>query len=117
MTAGRPTDYSQEMLEKARDYLIDYEKEGDVIPSVCGLSIYLGKTKKTLYNWSKVHEEFLHTLTMIEGKQENVSLNNGLTNKFNPTITKLVLANHGYTERQEVHQTGEFDNNLNITFK
>ncbi|MEN7471298.1 terminase small subunit, partial [Providencia stuartii] len=38
----------------------------------------------------------------IKTLQENRLINKGLIGEFNPTITKLMLANHGYSEKQEV---------------
>jgi len=101
---GRPTDYSEEMVKKAIEYL---ENCPDALPSVVGLAIHLGTTTKTVYNWSKVEgrESFLHTLDKINDAQHNTALNKGLTGDFNATITKLVLANHGYHDKSETDVT------------
>ena len=98
--AGRPTDYNDETVLKVEKYLSECP---DVLPSIVGLAIYLKTTRKTIYNWSKVEgrEAFLHTLDKIEDAQHNIALNNGITGEFNATITKLVLANHGYHDKSE----------------
>ena len=100
MPAGRPTDYNDEIISKVNAYI---DECPDELPSIVGLAIYLEVTKKTIYNWSKVEgrEEFLHTLDKIEDAQHNIALNKGLTGDFNATITKLVLANHGYHDKSE----------------
>ena len=100
MSTGRPTDYNDDIVDKANKYL---ENCPDALPSVVGLAVYLEVTTKTIYNWSKVEgrEAFLHTLDKINDDQHRTALNNGLTGEFNATITKLVLANHGYHEKTE----------------
>ncbi len=104
MTSGRISGYSDEIIVKAEEYLKDCP---DVLPSVVGLAIYLEVTTKTIYNWSKVEgrDIFLHTLAKINDAQHNTALNKGLTGDFNATITKLVLANHGYHDKSESEVT------------
>jgi hypothetical protein len=104
---GHPTLYSAEMQEKADDYLNNYSSYGDAIPSNCGLACVLGVAEKTIYNWSEKNPAFLQTLERIQTKQKNVTLNNGLTNTFQPTIAKLVLANHGFHDKQDIDQKTE----------
>ena len=41
-SVGRPTDYTPELVEKAKGYIEAYSEEGDMIPSVVGLSKYIG---------------------------------------------------------------------------
>lgn len=97
----RPTKYNNEMQAKADEYLSTYKELGSVIPSVAGLSIFLGVSKATIYNWGKEHDEFLDTLRVINSTQESELLNQGLVGSFNATITKLALANHGYSDKVE----------------
>lgn len=101
---GRPTDYNDETVAKVEEYLSDCP---DVIPSVVGLAVHLGTTSKTIYNWSKIEgrEDFLHTLEKIQDAQHSTALNKGLSGEFNATITKLVLANHGYHDKTESNIT------------
>jgi hypothetical protein len=101
---GRPTDYTEEVLEKAKDYLTNFNTEhSHTIPSVVGLAKVLGKHKDTLYEWAKDpnKEEFSDTLRQINNDQEFELVEGGLTNKFNSSITKLALGNHGYSDKQE----------------
>lgn len=97
---GRPTDYDDKTISKVEAYLSECPDE---LPSVVGLAIYLKTTTKTIYNWSNVEgrEAFLHTLEKVQDAQHNIALNKGLTGDFNATITKLVLANHGYHDKLE----------------
>ncbi|WP_166506701.1 DNA-packaging protein [Sodalis glossinidius] len=99
---GCPSELAQS-LEKAKAYLLgDYEKLGDVVPSVAGLACYLGISRSTAQEYAKENEEFSGTLEAIKTLQENRLINKGLTGDFNATITKLMLANHGYSDKQEL---------------
>jgi len=77
---------------------------------VVGLALFVGVSSKTIYNWADKAKEaeddgksskLLQTLSMISDMQHRKALNSGLTGDFNPMITKLVLANHGYRDKQE----------------
>jgi hypothetical protein len=100
---ARPTDYTPELLEKARNYLVDYEYDGSVIPSVAGLSEYLGISRTCIYDWAKQEDkkEFSDILGQILSKQERLLINKGLTGDFNSAIAKLALGKHGYSEKSE----------------
>lgn len=108
MPAGRPTKYNKELLEKAKEYLEEWSKCGDVIPSVEGLAEYLDVSRKIIYIWAKDEEkeEFLHTLDKIEVKQKKVLINKGLTGDFNSNIAKLALGNHGMSEKLQQELSG-----------
>ena len=99
---ARPTKYTEEMQSKADEYVTCYESQGDVIPSVAGLCCYVGVSRATIYNWADIYPEFLDTLSKISENQEATLLNKGLNGDFAPTLTKLVLAGHGYSDRQEI---------------
>lgn len=104
---GRPTLYNEAMQAKAEEYMYEWESLGDSIPSRVGLCCHLGISKQTSYDWEEIHPQFLDTCKAIEALQERTALNKGITGDFNSQITKLVLANHGYSDRQAVdHTTG-----------
>lgn len=106
MTAGRPTTYSQDMLQRAKKYVEGgYLEQGDAIPSVVGVARYLGVATSTVHLWGEAHPEFSDTLSECKDEQHRITLSNALTGKFNATISKLVLHNHGYSERQDVALT------------
>lgn len=99
---GRPSELAG-CLGKAKEYLLGgYETFGDVVPSVAGLACYLGKHKSTMYDYADQNKEFSDTLEAIKTLQESKLLNGGLSGSFNATITKLMLSNHGYSEKQEI---------------
>ena len=116
---GRPSLFNQGMIDRAKEYVAFFqlpEEERlnlrdtkinpvEEIPSAAGLALYLGVSKKTIYNWGDKNKEFLHTLEALQDTQEVLLLNNGLTGKFTSPISKLALANHGYSDKQEVAMT------------
>ncbi len=101
---GRPTKYNDEMQAQADAYIAEWS-DYDAIPSRVGLCCYLGIDKTTSYDWEVLYPEFSHTLRAVDAMQEREAVNKGITGAFNSTITKLVLANHGYSERQAVDHT------------
>lgn len=101
--AGRPTDYNEEIIPKTRAYL-ECLPEGEVIPSIAGLSTFLGVSRDTLYEWMKVHPEFSYISKEVLSSQEKTLINKGLKNEFNSTIVKLMLGKHGYSDKAEVEQ-------------
>ncbi len=102
---GRPTKYNNALQELADEYIFNYSEVGDVIPSRVGLCCYIGISKQTSFQYEKDYPEFLATLSNIEAMQERTALNRGLDGTFNAAITKLVLSNHGYAEKQGIDHT------------
>lgn len=103
---GRPTKYNADMQEQADDYVLSWS-ERDAVPSRVGLCCHLGISKQTSFEWERIYPEFLATLQAIETLQEHTAVNKGITGEFNSTIVKLVLANHGYSERQAVDHSSK----------
>lgn len=102
---GRPTKYNDELQARAERYIFDYADQGDVIPSAAGLCVWLGISRPTLHEWDRAHPNFSNTLDAIRSLQERAALNKGLTGEFNSTIVKLVLANHGYSEKSAIEHS------------
>lgn len=99
---GRPSELL-ETLEKAKEYVMGgWETFGDVIPSIAGLACYTGKRRSTIYEYGNQSKEFSDILEGLLSMQENKLLNGGLKGFFNPTISKLILTKHGYSDKQEV---------------
>ena len=120
---GRPSKYSEEILEKCREYLKTYDKEiGDVIPSHIGMFLFINVGKTTAYNWadesSDVYQsDFREILEDCMAMQHQVLINRGLDGKHNAAITALVLGKHGYHKKvdQDVTTGGEkITNNFTI---
>ena len=117
---GRPTDYSEDILTKAREYLSarrdeveEYHKtrgeKSDTydrlvrvkLPTIEGLAVYLQVHRDTLYEWEKQHPAFSDILAELRSEQADRLINSGLSGDYNPTIAKVLLTKHGYREGHE----------------
>ena len=107
MPAGRPTKYNEQMLKLANAYIDNHEDYGDPVPIAAGMAVELGVGKRSLYDWAEKHPEFSHTLSRLQDKQEQMLASGALTNKLNATIAKLMLHNHGYSDKAEIDQKQE----------
>lgn len=107
MAGGRPTKYSDKILETAKNYIVNHDEYGDVIPSVVGLAVALETHRDTVYDWAKDENkpEFSDIVKRLATNQERKLLNGGLDNSFNPTIAKLLLGKHGYSDKTETDIT------------
>ena len=103
MPAGRPTKYTPELLQQAEDYINGgYKDHGQVIPSVVGMAVALKVGKSTLYDWANDEtKKFSDTLARCDEMQHVIALNKGISGEFSQPITKLVLFNHGYSEKHQ----------------
>jgi len=103
---GRPTKYTDEMPDRARRYLKDYESYGDVCPHIEGIADVCEVSLSTVYKWAQEHEAFSDTLAACNALQARILKNKGLGGDFQPTIAKLMLANHGYHDKADAQVTG-----------
>lgn len=115
---GRPTDYTPELLEKARGYLKqlkpdvydEVSKTWDLdLPSIASFAGYLGLSRETVHTWAKDPEkqEFSDIYLDIMRKQEEVITRGSMGGKYNSTITKLLLTKHGYSDKTETDLTSK----------
>lgn len=104
---ARPTVYSEEIILKAKSYLDNYRHQGDEIPQIAGLALYLGISRETVHTWVKEEgkEEFSDIVNDILSAQEQRLLNKGLNGDFNSNITKLLLSKHKYSDSKEIKTT------------
>lgn len=105
MPGGRPREYSQEYVERAKEYLSSRQDMVDEngklrvsVPTKGGLAKYLGVSRETLYDWASKYEEFSDVMEQVGAEQEDRLINNGLAGTYNPTIAKVLLTKHGYRE-------------------
>ncbi|HEY3385795.1 MAG TPA: terminase small subunit [Saprospiraceae bacterium] len=134
--AGRPTDYSDDIIVKANEYLNsckdDLEnvvsQESDKytmykqvlkvkLPSIEGLALYIGIHRSTVYDWQKKYIEFSDIIERLLQQQAEALVNNGLSGNYNPTIAKVLLTKHGYTDKQEIDQKTEHSGSIDITWQ
>lgn len=110
MPGGRPSPYSLETLVQTKKYIDsckDTKRKNLTVrlPTIEGLAYYLKVHKDTVYTWRREHPEFSDLIEELLAKQVDALINNGLAGTYNPTIAKVLLAKHGYAERQElVHE-------------
>ena len=99
---GRPTDYNDEILKKARKYL-DKLPADEVVHSIEGLAEAIGVTRPTIYDWeSQVDKkEFSYIVEEVRQRQGKTLVNKGLTGEFNSKITAVMLSKHDYREGHE----------------
>ena len=99
---GRPSKLTPELIAKAEEYIYDFRSNDDVVPSVAGLACYLDVARSSLYKYRDENSEFSDILERVEQLQEKMLLSGGLMGDFNPTITKLMMTKHGYSDKQDV---------------
>lgn len=99
--------YTPEVQAKAEEYVNGaYRERDEVVPSVSGLARYLGMGRTTMHNYRDKYPEFAEVMSALDDVQHVVALNKGLAGEFNSAITKLLLHNHGYSDRQNTEISG-----------
>lgn len=137
---GRPSKYLEHTPEEWKRLIREYinscqdehytliKTEGDKstswenkirvkLPTIEGLSLFLGLAKDRIYEYAEHAQEFRDALEEILTEQKNRLIFSGLSGDYNPTIAKLLLsANHGMAEKTEnktdVTSKGERINDL-----
>jgi hypothetical protein len=121
---GAPTKLTEEMMERIRTYLarhagdtidrINFTKDGRVDvpvpipPSINGLSVDIGITRETLYQWGKINQEISDTLRKITAKYEEILKENGLSDRYNAGFAKFLLScDHNKREKTDVTSDGK----------
>jgi hypothetical protein len=104
---GRPTKYNEGVQRKADEYAENYPSHGDAVPSYAGLAAVLDVDRSTIYEWADKHASFSHTLERIKNIQERALLNGGLLGEMNSNIVKLMLHNHGYSDKSQIEHSGD----------
>lgn len=119
--------YGPHMVEKAAEYVAFFLNEQpedkkisnfrEVVPTVAGLSLYLGISRDTVHAWRTSDEPeklpFRDVVSDLMAVQEVLTLGGGLAGKFNARISTLVLSHHGYSEKIETNHTSS-DGSMNV---
>jgi len=86
--------------------------DDDVVPTNMGLAPFLGVATSTIEKWGTDEDKplFSGTLARLQEKQKKLLLNKGLTSEFNSNIAKLMLGNHGYSDKSDNKHTHDFSN-------
>lgn len=77
------------------------------LPTPAGYAFAIGISKTTLNAWRKAHAEFAEAYEIAMQFQEHMAVIHGYRDESNANITKLILNQHGYTEKSVV-VTGTF---------
>lgn len=107
MAGGRPTKYDAEVVALANDYADNFKDYGDVVPSIVGLCRHINRSKSIVYDWMKDKNkpEFSDICSKIQEGQEQGLINGGLAGGFAPSVTKMLLTKHGYSDKTETDIT------------
>ena len=127
---ARPREYNPSIIKKVRAYLKEctdvieeyHKTRGEKsdsydrlvrvkIPTIEGLSVYLGINRDTVYAWKADFEEFSDIIDELMSIQADRLLNEGLSGSYNPTIAKVLLTKHGYNDKIEQEHSNP-DGNL-----
>ncbi len=100
---GRPTKLTPELIEQAEEYLDETSNisVGALLPTIEGLALLLNIRRDTLYEWEKENADFSDILERLRAAQAQKIMQNSMLNRYNPTISKLMLSKHGYIEKRE----------------
>lgn len=100
---GRPTKLTEELVGQAWEYLESCSSMGthQLLPTIEGLALTLHISKETMYQWEKENDDFSDVLRELRDTQANKLMQNSLMNRYNSTISKLMLSKHGYIEQRQ----------------
>lgn len=97
---GRPSSYTDDVPQKVAEF-VKLELEAKNLPTRAGLANYIGITKETLIRWGEQNKQLSDALSAFDQLQENEVWQRALRGEYNSNIAKLLLYNHGYSERSE----------------
>ena len=115
---GRPSEYTPKIIDELNQYLIEAVPQNMKIPTVEGIALRLGISKKTLYNWAEIHPEFLHALDILKMKQKEALIETGIFGgkEINQSIVALLLkVNHDMIETTRTELGGINGQPITIT--
>lgn len=103
---ARPTDYNEEILKSAQQY-IEVGSKDSAVPSIEGLADYINISRSNIYLWASQEDkrEFSDIVERVRELQAKTLIDKGLKGEFNSSITKVMLSKHGYSEKTEIDHT------------
>lgn len=105
---GRPTKLTDEVRQKAKDYLSEIEKNSD-IPYLEQLAYKLDVDMDTMKRWSESDDDFCGTYKKIQIYQRYMLQKGSVLGQYNPASSIFQLkANHGMVETDR-HEVGNLD--------
>lgn len=103
---ARPTDYGPQIVEQAEAFVLQRLEEKR-LPTIEGLAVHLGVSRDTLYAWEGEHAEFSDMLEFLRATQGDELITNGLSGKYNASMSRLLLTKHGYRESSDITTNGQ----------
>ena len=106
---GRPSKLTPEMFEEANVYLDETcsMSVNTLLPTIEGLALCLHIHRDSLYKWAEENKDFSDILERLRQSQAQKILQNSMLNRYNSTISKLMLSKHGYIEQKDVTTNGK----------
>lgn len=107
---GRPTDYSEEVLERLKEYYSMCGREQTELPTVEGFANFIDVDPDTIGNWGDKHPDFFGAIKKLKSRQKNQLINDGLYGgkEVNQAMAIFLLkANHGLKETSVTELTGK----------
>jgi hypothetical protein len=99
---GRPLKYTDAFIEQEAHYFLEWMQHPESI-WYKDFALERGYSPELLSLWAKSNEKFSQVYEQAQHWQQSKLIKGGLLSRYNPTITKLVLANTcGWTDRQQV---------------
>jgi hypothetical protein len=77
------------------------------LPTLAGFASVIGVHRDTLNEWEKVHPEFSDAVKRAKAHQERILVSNGLSDRYNSTMTIFALKNLAdWKDRQSHDHSG-----------
>jgi hypothetical protein len=106
---GRPTSLTDDLMASAREYVDESDNTGvqTLLPTIERLALTLGVSRDSLYEWEGLSQEFSDILNKLRAIQADKLIQNGLLNRYNPAMAKMMLSKHGYVEQKDFTSDGK----------
>lgn len=76
------------------------------LPSIAGLAVFLHVSRESIRTWaigeSDLEQQFSGIVDEILAEQENRLVSKGISGEYNPTIAKLLMTKHGYSDKTDI---------------
>lgn len=111
---GRPTKYDPSYPKQVLAYLKTCGRGQTKLPKRVDVAIMLDVDEDTLLNWSKVHDEFLYVMNLVDMRQKAQLMDDSFYGgkEVNHHIGQFLLSvNHGMipAEKQLLEVTGDYN--------
>ncbi len=105
---GRPLKHTPAQAKKIVDRYFSEIEKSDRPPTITGLALALDTSRKVLCEWAEREDDLAAVITRAKSKVE-LYLEELLTTTKTPAGAIFALKNFGWSDRQEVEVSGNFD--------